>query len=54
MKLDYTRIDSELLPGVEAFPALEITRDNVAQLRALMKESAGSRPAADQCRIESY
>ena len=38
MKLDYARIDPELLPGVEAFPALEITRDNVAQLRALMKE----------------
>ena len=39
MKLDYARIDSELLPGVEAFPALEITRDNVAQLRALMQEN---------------
>jgi len=36
MELDYSRIDPELLPGLEAFPALEITRDNVVALRNAM------------------
>jgi acetyl esterase/lipase len=36
MELDYSRIDPELLPGLEAFPALQITRDNVVALRNAM------------------
>ncbi|MGE0625583.1 MAG: alpha/beta hydrolase [Pseudomonadales bacterium] len=36
MKLDYNRLDSELKPALEQMPPLEITRDNVAAIRALL------------------
>jgi len=36
MKLDYSRLDPELLPALEAFPELEISRDNIDEVRALM------------------
>ena len=29
MKLDYAKIDTELLPALDDFPALEIDRDNI-------------------------
>ena len=31
MLLDYTRIDPELLPALEALPALDLNRENIAQ-----------------------
>ena len=39
MQLDYSRLDPELLPILETFPALDITRDNIAEIRALMAET---------------
>ncbi|MDA8658766.1 alpha/beta hydrolase [Luminiphilus sp.] len=43
MKLDYSRLDPELLPILESFPALNISRDNILEIRALMAETP--RPA---------
>ena len=43
MQLDYSRLDPELLPILESFPALDITRDNIVEIRALMAETP--RPA---------
>ena len=34
--LDYERIDPELLPALETFPALDLTRDNIVKMRALL------------------
>ncbi len=39
MKLDYSRLDPELLPILESFPALNISRDNILEIRALMAET---------------
>jgi acetyl esterase/lipase len=36
MRLDYDKLDPELRPALEQMPPLDITRDNVAQIRALM------------------
>ncbi|MFT6435911.1 MAG: acetyl esterase/lipase [Candidatus Azotimanducaceae bacterium] len=36
MLLDYERIDPELLPALEAFPALDLNRDNIVKMRALL------------------
>ena len=36
MILDYNKIDPELLPALDQFPKLDITRDNIVQLRAAM------------------
>ncbi len=36
MQLDYDRLDKELLPMLDDFPALDITRDNIVQLRELL------------------
>ena len=33
MKLDYSRLDPELLPILESFPALNISRDNILEIR---------------------
>ncbi len=38
MILDYNRIDSELLPVLEIFPALDVTRDNILRIRKIMAE----------------
>ncbi|MDG1771123.1 MAG: alpha/beta hydrolase [Luminiphilus sp.] len=43
MKLNYSRLDPELLPILESFPALNISRDNILEIRALMAETP--RPA---------
>ena len=40
MKLDYAKIDTELLPALDDFPALEIDRDNIKKIRALLFERA--------------
>ncbi len=36
MLLDYDRIDPLLRPPLEAFPALDITRDNIGDIRAII------------------
>ncbi|MGD8417546.1 MAG: alpha/beta hydrolase [Pseudomonadales bacterium] len=36
MILDYDKLDPELRPALDAMPPLEITRENVAQIRELM------------------
>jgi acetyl esterase/lipase len=36
MLLDYDRIDSELVGALEQMPPLDITRDNIAEIRALL------------------
>lgn len=36
MLLDYKKIDPELLPALEQLPSLEITRENVQQVRATL------------------
>jgi acetyl esterase/lipase len=36
MILDYDKLDAELRPALEQLPSLEITRDNVVEIRALM------------------
>jgi len=36
MLLDYNRIDPELLPGLETFPALDLNRENIAKMRDLL------------------
>ncbi|XOV89763.1 MAG: alpha/beta hydrolase [Pseudomonadota bacterium] len=41
MLLDYNKIDPELLPAIEQLPPLDITRDNVVQVRAML----AARPA---------
>ncbi len=38
MELDYGRLDPELLPALETFPALDLDRDNIAKIRALLAE----------------
>lgn len=40
MELDYKKIDKELLPALESFPALDINRDNIVRIRELL----GQRP----------
>jgi len=44
MLLDYKRIDPELLPGLETFPALDLDRENIAKMRVLL--AARPQPAA--------
>ena len=44
MLLDYKRIDPELLPGLETFPALDLDRENIAKMRGLL--AARPQPAA--------
>lgn len=41
MLLDYQRIDPELLPALEAFPSLDLNRENIVKMRALL----AARPA---------
>ncbi len=36
MQLDYNKIDPELLPALEAFPALDLNRDNIKKMRDLL------------------
>jgi acetyl esterase/lipase len=36
MLLDYNRIDPELLPGLETFPALDLNRENISKMRDLL------------------
>ena len=36
MLLDYNRIDPELLPALEALPALDLNRDNIVRIRDLI------------------
>ena len=36
MLLDYTRIDPELLPALETFPALDLNRENIVKMRDLL------------------
>ncbi len=38
MELDYKRIDPELLPALDVLPPLEITRENIADLRCELAE----------------
>ena len=38
MILDYNRIDPELLPFLESFPALDISHENVAKIREMLAE----------------
>ncbi len=38
MLLDYKRIDRQLLPALEDFPALDLNRDNIVKMRALLAE----------------
>ena len=40
MDLDYAKIDKELLPALDDFPALEIDRGNIEKIRALLLERA--------------
>ena len=44
MLLDYKRIDPELLPGLETFPALDLNRKNIAKMRSLL--AARPQPAS--------
>ena len=44
MELDYNRIDPELLPALDSFPALDITRDNIVRIRELLSQRP--RPAS--------
>ena len=44
MKLDYSRLDPELLPILESFPALNISRNNILEIRALMAETPRPEP----------
>lgn len=41
MELDHSRLDPELAPALEAFPALDLDRDNIVKMRELL----ASRPA---------
>ena len=38
VELDYNRIDPQLRPALEAFPTLEITRQNIAQIRTALAD----------------
>ncbi len=38
MLLDYKRIDRQLLPALEDYPALDLNRDNIVKMRALLAE----------------
>jgi len=44
MLLDYNRIDPELLPALETFPALDLNRGNIAKMRDLL--NAAPRPTS--------
>ena len=44
MLLDYNRIDPELLPGLETFPALDLNRENISKMRDLL--AARPQPAS--------
>lgn len=48
-ELDYKRIDPQLRPALEAFPALEITRQNILELRAALADFAS--PGAEQLNL---
>ena len=39
MELDYHRIDPELAPALKLLPPLEITRENIVQVRAMLAEA---------------
>ena len=39
MELDYNRIDPELLPLLDVFPPLEVSREGLAQVREVIAES---------------
>lgn len=39
MELDYQRIDAELRPALDTLPPLEITRENIAEIRAMLIET---------------
>ena len=36
MQLDYNKLDPELLPALETFPALDLDRSNIAKMRDLL------------------
>ena len=38
MLLDYKKIDPELLPALEDFPALDLNRDNIVKMRELLAQ----------------
>ena len=38
MELDYAKIDPELLPALEDFPALDLDRGNIAKMRKILAE----------------
>ncbi|MDC1480512.1 alpha/beta hydrolase, partial [Pseudomonadales bacterium] len=38
MLLDYKKIDAELLPALEDFPALDLNRDNIVKMRELLAQ----------------
>ena len=40
MQLDYTRIDPELSPLLETFPALDLNRTNIVKMRSLLAAKA--------------
>lgn len=42
MLLDYNKIDPELLPAIEQLPNLEITRENVQQVRDIGEQAAAA------------
>ncbi|MFP6808023.1 MAG: alpha/beta hydrolase [Pseudomonadales bacterium] len=47
MQLDYDKIDPELLPALEQMPPLDITRDNVADVRSLLAKRPQAPSAVD-------
>jgi len=47
MQLDYNKIDPELLPALESFPALELNRENIAQMRELLNSQPNPPSAVD-------
>jgi len=51
MQLDYKRIDPELLPALDNFPALDLNRENIAKIRELLS-SQPKPPSAVEVRSE--
>lgn len=51
MQLDYNRIDPELLPALDNFPALDLNRENIAKIRELLS-SQPKPPSAVEVRSE--
>ena len=39
MELDYDRIDPELLPLLDVFPPLEVSREGLAEVREVIAQS---------------